>query len=113
MFTIGAEGVRLVALWSQRGPTTTNDDRKGPKTKGEVEGPFPLFVHVIGGSFSGLIIRRPVVRVHPAPPVSAGHRPSFCLAGPRRPIAMCLVRGELSLLPIRSSQRILGWLQPS
>jgi protein-tyrosine-phosphatase len=51
-------GVELVALWSLRGPTTTNDDRKGPKTMGHVSEPLRLFVQVIGGSVRGLIIRR-------------------------------------------------------
>jgi len=59
----GSQLTALVALWSLRGPTTTNDDRKGPKTKGEVKGPFLLFVQVIGGLFRGLIIRRSLVRV--------------------------------------------------
>ena len=46
----------------------TNDDRKRPKTNGEVTDPFLLLVQVIGGSVRGLIIRRSEVRVLPAPP---------------------------------------------
>jgi hypothetical protein len=36
--------VGLVALGSLRGPTTTNEDRKGPKTKGQIRRPVRLFV---------------------------------------------------------------------
>src|SRR6266545_4506584 len=59
--------VRLVALWSLRGPTTTKDDRKGPTTKGQVSSTPCSFVQVIGGWDSGLLIRRSEVRVLPAP----------------------------------------------
>jgi hypothetical protein len=59
-------GSSLVALWSLRGPTTTKDDRKGPKTKGKLKGPLLLFAQVIRGLFRGLISAAHAVPLSPA-----------------------------------------------
>lgn len=71
----------LVALWSPRDPTTTKDDRKRPRTKGDFSEPFRLFVQVIGGSVRGLIIRC-------SPPVlpRAGACPGLPLPGVGGPV---------------------------
>ena len=90
--------LRLLALWSLRGPTTTNDDRKGPKTNGEVKRPFLLFVQVISGLVSGLIIRRSLVRVRPAPRLAQVRGPSH---GPFPVWALGLLLPSLPLPNIR------------
>src|SRR5207247_9833153 len=59
--------VRLVALWSPRDPITTNRDRNKSTTKGQVKALSPSIRPGHRGFLRGLIIRRSMVRVHPAP----------------------------------------------